>query len=888
MNAMPDLDFWGRLMGVLFVQITVLVFLVEAITRWLAGGRGRKWCWRAVFAMAGCWLIAAATGIERGVTKAANATPPTERQFVVRHNMPVHSVGSESSPERSVIAESTPVPALLRAEREPAGAVWWPAIVWLGVSVFLWMRLAIGQGLIAWYARRQGRGVSRALDALVNRVSERLGVGNRVVVCVMPELVSPVTHGWWRARIALPTRFEHRYREEEQEAILSHELAHVTARDPLWIAVSDLVTAALWWHPLIWWGQWRLRQTTEQAADEASAAIEGGPAVLAECLVELAGRLQRPATPGWLGIHGHDFRSGLGRRVRHLLEWRGVGWRPRPRRSQVMAMTLAGVAAVVLGVFAPGWLLPRLHADERSLLEHVAAAVGPEANTDLEGRQSEVRQQTGTPRRIDEESTDAHPKLLTEIQPPTVERASGDPALETAPSGPAAEGPTKSNLVATASDSTSSAQIGEDPPSSADLWSLTYRVDVHRLRLAFEALSAGDQEPAPLAVALRQYLNAAGVDFGTTNALVGFNDSGRAWQSSTGRSFLFNELNGRLLIRATADEHILTNMALGMLLPVSQQITIEAKIIEVIEPLQLGFDWFLGNQLMTAETNVHSSVATITGIMTDPMFTGLPMRSYSAEVPGDELDWAGRSDPDARRMQVISSEESPLTRILDDAQLKALLSVLERQAGTDLLAAPRVTTLSGRQTEISLLELRSVVVGIKPEARVEAEDPPGSPQNSGPFRTGTFPCGPVLDVIPNVAADGQTIELEVKFTLTEALGYAEDRASEQTQVWDHGRKTRVIAPIPRFRVRKMSASASLADGQTLVMLGGPAEDIVRTKDKVPVLGDIPLVGQLFRSEQEGRITKRLFVLITAIQIDPAGNRLHPAVSAVAPVSEPHR
>jgi general secretion pathway protein D len=239
-------------------------------------------------------------------------------------------------------------------------------------------------------------------------------------------------------------------------------------------------------------------------------------------------------------------------------------------------------------------------------------------------------------------------------------------------------------------------------------------------------------------------------------------------------------------------------------------------------------------------------------------------------------------------MQVISSEDSPLTRILDDAQLKALLTVLERQAGTDLMAAPRVVTLSGRQTEISVVELRSVVAGIKPEALVNAGNPPGSELNSGPFRTTAIPCGPVLDLIPKVVADGERIELEVKFTLTEALSYAEDRASEQVEVWDHGRKTKVIAPIPRFRVRKMSATASLADGQTLVLLGGPAEDIVKLKDKVPVLGDLPIMGRLFRSEQEGRIQRRLFVMITAVQIDPAGNRLHPAVSAVAPASESDR
>ena len=90
------------------------------------------------------------------------------------------------------------------------------------------------------------------------------------------------------------------------------------------------------------------------------------------------------------------------------------------------------------------------------------------------------------------------------------------------------------------------------------------RSNVHRLRQAFEEMTADKSGSPDLAIALRQYLTAAGVEFGTTNALTGFGDSGRAWQSPTGRSLLFNELNGRLLIRATAAEHALVVEALEL------------------------------------------------------------------------------------------------------------------------------------------------------------------------------------------------------------------------------------------------------------------------------------------------------------------------------------
>jgi type II secretory pathway component GspD/PulD (secretin) len=81
--------------------------------------------------------------------------------------------------------------------------------------------------------------------------------------------------------------------------------------------------------------------------------------------------------------------------------------------------------------------------------------------------------------------------------------------------------------------------------------------------------------------------------------------------------------------------------------------------------------------------------------------------------------------------------------------------------------------------------------------------------------------------------------------------------------------------LPHFRVRQASLSANVPDGHTLVISGMSAVDVVREKNKVPVLGDLPIVGKLFRSERNGTLKNQLIVLVTPTIIDPAGNRLHP-------------
>jgi general secretion pathway protein D len=81
-------------------------------------------------------------------------------------------------------------------------------------------------------------------------------------------------------------------------------------------------------------------------------------------------------------------------------------------------------------------------------------------------------------------------------------------------------------------------------------------------------------------------------------------------------------------------------------------------------------------------------------------------------------------------------------------------------------------------------------------------------------------------------------------------------------------------PLPHFRVRQVTTSCTVWDGQTIVLGGLVADNITRFKDKIPLLGDMPFVGRLFRSESNVTQKKNLVIFVTPTIIDPAGNRLH--------------
>ena len=81
-------------------------------------------------------------------------------------------------------------------------------------------------------------------------------------------------------------------------------------------------------------------------------------------------------------------------------------------------------------------------------------------------------------------------------------------------------------------------------------------------------------------------------------------------------------------------------------------------------------------------------------------------------------------------------------------------------------------------------------------------------------------------------------------------------------------------PQPIFASRNVTTSMVIWDGQTVVMGGLIREDLKKVKDKIPVLGDIPVLGRLFRSEGEYSSKKNLLIFVSARLVDPSGKPIH--------------
>jgi Zn-dependent protease with chaperone function len=194
---------------------------------------------------------------------------------------------------------------------------------------------------------------------------------------------------------------------------------------------------------------------------------------------------------------------------------------------------------------------------------------------------------------------------------------------------------------------------------------------------------------------------------------------------------------------------------------------------------------------------------------------------------------------------------------LTPTQYTALIQRMGERSGTDVLSAPKLLTVSGQAAEVSVLEAKSIATGVT--------------TNRGGLSYNTQPCqvGPTVGLV--AVLEGNDVRLKVSARYTEFLGYDAPKAGTEVQVsTPDGKSLTGQIPFPHFRVRTQEAEAITKLRDTVALRGPMVTNVVILKDKVPGLGDIPVLGRLFRSESTNAIVKRMYVFVTPIEVDAAG------------------
>jgi len=81
---------------------------------------------------------------------------------------------------------------------------------------------------------------------------------------------------------------------------------------------------------------------------------------------------------------------------------------------------------------------------------------------------------------------------------------------------------------------------------------------------------------------------------------------------------------------------------------------------------------------------------------------------------------------------------------------------------------------------------------------------------------------------------------------------------------------RANAMMPILSARTVETQVIVWDGESVVLGGMIKEKVTKYEDKVPILGELPLIGPLFRSKGENSEKINLLVFVTARLVTPAG------------------
>ena len=394
-----------------------------------------------------------------------------------------------------------------------------------------------------------------------------------------------------------------------------------------------------------------------------------------------------------------------------------------------------------------------------------------------------------------------------------------------------------------------------------------------------------------------------------------------------GATATFSAGTSRLVIRNTLEQLDNAESVIDTMFKSSvKQVFITTKFVEVSQrnTEELGFDTLIG-AFNVGSSGVYGSGGT--SGTASPLNTGdysfiSPNGGTVGSTPVSRglrfgADALSRNAIDslitggtATGASTVTPAAFALAGVFTDPQFQIVMRALSQKKGVDLMTAPSVIVRGGQKSKIEVIR----------EFPYPTEfDPPQIPQtfggggqlggNSGAQTGGSFPVTPTtpqsfefrntgvtMEVEATVADDGYTIDLNLAPEVIEFEGFINYGSPIQTTgINALGQSEPVVLTDnkilqPVFATRKLATQVLIWDRQTVGIGGLIREDVQSVEDKVPLFGDIPVLGRLFRTKSDVHFKRNLMIYVTGVLIDPAGQPINASKSDSeemdAPLEEP--
>jgi general secretion pathway protein D len=347
--------------------------------------------------------------------------------------------------------------------------------------------------------------------------------------------------------------------------------------------------------------------------------------------------------------------------------------------------------------------------------------------------------------------------------------------------------------------------------------------------------------------------------------------------------------------------------------PVSVAVRVTMLKVEEDRLEELGFDWMLdtfgfgGDSWIPGADNLNLSGGTtgngspITDIVpvpgnfypTNPITAG--NRSGDGAFSGNTIDSLIAAGTTGGRQ---SSSRAPgvlgLNGIIGNATLQVLMRGLDQKKGVDLMSQPSVTTRSGQAASIQIIrefiypteyeppELPNSggggTITVDQNGNITGAEAGSTPAIVIPATPTAFEkrdVGVSLEVLPVADANRRYVDVTLNPVITDFDGFVNYGSPiNQTVQGVLGSITQELTPnqilMPIFSVRRANTNVVVADGSTIVIAGLMKDEITNVDDKTPILGDIPIMGRLFKTEAKSHRSVAIMFLVNVELLDPTG------------------
>lgn len=269
---------------------------------------------------------------------------------------------------------------------------------------------------------------------------------------------------------------------------------------------------------------------------------------------------------------------------------------------------------------------------------------------------------------------------------------------------------------------------------------------------------------------------------------------------------------------------------------VTSQVLVEAKVFEVslADEFKTGIEWQALTENSKGVVEFFDPTGGLIGELTDPNGTVATNSNFGVGYLGGDVG--------------------------------AFIEAISGFGTVRALASPRLTVLNNQSAVLNVATNR---VFFELDVDRETDDDTGDVTIEIDTEIKSVPEGVLINVQPSINLENRTISMFIRPTITRIVGTVLDPSVQFVAGGDG-----IESAIPEVNIQEIDTVVKVNSGQPIVMGGLLQDRVINNTQGVPVMGEIPVVGNLFKTRSDLVSKTELVIFLKATLIEAASDTIH--------------